>query len=97
MVAIALLDFVTYLRETNYVLHMCPSSDRTRHCISSIVKTFTSSFKIIIGTSLVLGSACLTTDHEVAGSLPGTSTKFKMWIRFGTGSTQPRENNWIAT
>ena len=23
--------------------------------------------------------------------------KFKMWIRSGTGSTQPREDNWVAT
>ena len=24
-------------------------------------------------------------------------TKFQMWIRFGTGTTQPREDNWVAT
>ena len=29
---------------------------------------------IIIITSLVKGSACLITDNEVAGSIPGTST-----------------------
>ena len=27
--------------------------------------------------SLVYGTACLATDHEVAGSIPGTSTSFK--------------------
>ena len=41
--------------------------------------------------------ACLTTDFEVAGSIPGTSTNLKIWIRFGKGSTQPREDNWVAT
>ena len=35
--------------------------------------------------SLVEGLVCLTTDHEVAGSIPGT---------YETGSTQPREDNW---
>jgi hypothetical protein len=42
--------------------------------------------------SLVYESACLTTDHEVVGSIPGTST-----IRSGMGSTQPHEDNWVAT
>ena len=43
-------------------------------------------------------SACLTSDHEVAGSIPGTSTNLKkMKIRSGTGSTQPRQDNWVAT
>ena len=31
----------------------------------------------IMTASLVLWSACLTSDHEVAGSIPGTSTNFK--------------------
>ena len=39
--------------------------------------------------SLVQWSACLTTDHEVVGSIPGTSTNFKC----GLG----REDNWVAT
>ena len=30
-----------------------------------------------ITASLIQGSACLTTDHEVAGSIPGISTNFK--------------------
>ena len=42
---------------------------------------------------MVYWSACLTTDHEVADSIPETSTNFKC----GTGSTQPREDNWEAT
>ena len=50
-----------------------------------------------MAASLVYGSACLTSDHEVACSIPGTYTNFKMWIRSGTGSTQPREDNWVAT
>ena len=30
--------------------------------------------------SLVYWLACLTTDHEVAGLIPGTSTNFKFWL-----------------
>ena len=41
-----------------------------------------------------LGVSVLTTDHEVTGSITGTST-ILMRIRSGTGSTQP--NNWVAT
>ena len=42
-------------------------------------------------TSLVQGSARLTTDYEVAGSIPGTSTNFKC------GLGMKREDNWVAT
>ena len=53
-------------------------------------------FKINLNkVSLVQWIACPTTDHGIAGSIPGTSTNFK--FRSGTGSTQPRENNWVAT
>ena len=45
--------------------------------------------------ALVYVSACLTTNHEVAGSIPGTSPVL-MWIMSGRGSTQPREDNWVA-
>ena len=48
--------------------------------------------KICRTASLVQWSACLTNNHEVAGSIPGTST-----ILNGTGSTQPGEDNWVAT
>ena len=35
------------------------------------------------------GSACPTSDHEVAGSIPDTFMNFK------TGTIQPREDNWV--
>ena len=50
----------------------------------------------IYTASLVYELACLTTDHEVVGSISGTSTNLKTWIRSGTGSTEPREDNWVA-
>ena len=45
-------------------------------------------FKIllVLTASLVLGSACLTTDHEVAGSIPGTSTNFKCGLGLVRGT-----------
>ena len=52
---------------------------------------------IIIDRLVGLVLACLNTDHEVASSIHGTSTNFKVWIRSGTGFTQPREDNWLAT
>ena len=54
---------------------------------------------IFIVTERLVGLvvSMFTTDHEVVGSLPGISTNFKMWIKSGTGSTQPREDNWVAT
>ena len=42
------------------------------------------------------GQTFLTTNHEVMGSIPDTSSII-MWIRSGTGSTQPREDNRVAT
>ena len=44
--------------------------------------------------SLVQRSACLTTDHEIASSIPGTSTDFKCELSLERG---PREDNWVAT
>ena len=41
-------------------------------------------------------SSYLTTNHEI-GVRFSQILKFKMWIRSGTGSTQPREDNWVAT
>ena len=41
-------------------------------------------YYLLLTASLVQWSACLTTDHKVAGFIPGTST-------------QPREDNWLAT
>ena len=41
--------------------------------------------------------ACLTTDHEVSGSIPGTSTNFKCRLGLKRGFTQPREDSWVAT
>ena len=46
---------------------------------------------------LVKWLACLTTDHEVAGSIPDNSTNFKCELGMEWGSTQPREDNWVAT
>ena len=48
--------------------------------------------RLLIG----LGVSVLTTDHEVAGFIPGTSTILSgIWS--GTGSTHSRENNCVAT
>ena len=38
-----------------------------------------------------------TANHEVAGSIPGPSTNFKCGLGLEGGSTQPREDNWVAT
>ena len=40
---------------------------------------------IIMTASLVQWLACLTTDHEVAGSIPGTSTNFKCGLGLERG------------
>ena len=66
-------------------------SVQQKSIISIIRVIFGIHFKVT--ASLVYWLACLTTDHEVAGSIPGTSTNFKMWIRSGTWSTQSREDN----
>ena len=41
---------------------------------------------IIITASLIQGSTCLTTDHEVAGSIPGTSANYKCGLGLERGS-----------
>ena len=41
---------------------------------------------IIMTTSLVYWLACLTTDYEVAGSIPGISTDFKCGLDLERGS-----------
>ena len=41
-------------------------------------------------------SSRLTTNQEVAGSIPDTSTVLK-WIRSERESTQPHENSWVTT
>ena len=40
---------------------------------------------LLLTASLVLWSACLTTDHEVAGSIHGTSTNFKCGLGLERG------------
>ena len=40
-------------------------------------------------------SAYLNTDHEVAGSIPGTSTILQN--KSGKEFAQPHEDNWVAT
>ena len=45
---------------------------------------------------MVKGSTCLTTNHEVADWIPGTSTILNV-VGFGAGSIQPRKENWVAT
>ena len=42
-----------------------------------------------------LGVSVSTTNHDVASSIPDTSTILNV-ISCGMGSTQPRENNWVA-
>ena len=39
----------------------------------------------IIILIIFIWSACLTTDHEVAGSIPGTSTNFKCGLSLERG------------
>ena len=41
--------------------------------------------KVNLTSSLVKWLACLTTDHEVAGSIPGTSTHFKCGLGLERG------------
>ena len=49
-------------------------------------------------SSLVEWSVCLTANHKIAGSIPGTSTKeMFQWIRFGIGSTRSFEDIWVGT
>ena len=48
---------------------------------------------LIPSTSIIL----LTTDHEVTGSILSTSTNFKCGLGLERVSTQPREDNWVAT
>ena len=40
---------------------------------------------LLLTVSLVLWLACLTTDHGVAGSIPGTSTNFKCGLGLERG------------
>ena len=48
-----------------------------------------------MSASLFEWSACQTNNQEVATTNPGNFTIIN-WIGFGTRSTQPREDYWIA-
>ena len=60
---------------------------------------YTHNFLILYIKDCLIGIGVSVSDYwqGVAGSIPGTLTIKKKCIRSGKGSTQPREDNWVAT
>ena len=71
------------IRETSTSKTTITATTTTTTTITTTTTTTTTT--ITITTTTTKGLACLTTDHEVAGSITGTSTNFKCGLGLERG------------